>query len=83
MFALSNSGVGSSYSLTRSIELGRDALQVLDDLVVDLLRVDRHLLDLRAEQVAHEAAREARLAVDQRGRADEVRLPLDPLPLRR
>ena len=53
-------------------ELGRDALQVLDDLVVDLLRVDRDLLDLRAEDVAHEAAREARLAVDRataRGRS--------------
>ena len=38
-------------------------------------------LDLRAEQVADEAAREARLAVDERRRAHEVRLPLDPLPL--
>ena len=72
MFALSNSGVDVLVELDAIDELGRDALQVLEDLVVDLLRVDRDLLDLRAEDVAHEAAREARLAVDRataRGRS--------------
>ena len=66
MSALSNSGVGSSYSLMRSIELGGDTLQVLDDLVVDLFGVDGQALDLRAEEVADDAAREAGLAVDER-----------------
>src|SRR6185503_1957723 len=62
-------------------QLGRNALQVLEDLVVDLLRVHGHLFHLRAEHVAHEAAREARLAVDEIRRAHEVRLALDSLPL--
>ena len=66
MFALSNSGICVLVQLDAVDELGRDALQVLEDLVVDLLRVDGDLLDLRAEDVAHEAAREARLAVHQR-----------------
>src|SRR5688572_30120713 len=62
-------------------ELGRDSLQVLDDLVVDLLRIHRQGLDLRAEEIADDAAREARLAMHERRRAQEVGLFLDPLPL--
>ena len=49
---------------------------------MDLLRVDGHLLDFRAEDVSHEAARQAGLAVDGGRRADEMRLSFDALPLR-
>src|SRR5688572_21960478 len=62
-------------------ELRRDPLEVLGDLVVELLRVDRQLVHLRAEQVADDTAREARLPMDEGRRAREVRLLLDPLPV--
>ena len=81
MFALSNSGNDVLVELDAVYELRCNALQVLHDLVVHLLRVDGDLFDLRAEDVAHQPARETRLAVNQRGRADEMRLPLDLLPL--
>src|SRR5436190_2064740 len=42
-------------------ELWCNSLQVLDDLVEYLARVDRDLLDFRAEHVTHQPAREARL----------------------
>ncbi len=47
-------------------ELRGDALEVFDDLVEDLLGVDLDRLDLGAEDVADDAAREARLAMELR-----------------
>ena len=64
-------------------QFGRDPFEVLDDLVVDLTRVDGEAVDLGREEVSDDPARERRLAVQQLGRvADELRLFVDPLPLR-
>src|SRR5258705_4647165 len=47
------------------------SLQVLLDLVVQLLRIHEQRVDLVAEQVAHDTAGEARLALNQRRRSEE------------
>src|SRR5688572_3564877 len=61
-------------------KLGRDALEVLEDFVVNLLGVHGHLLDLLAEQVADEPPGQVGFAMNQAGCPDEVGLFLDLLP---
>ena len=64
-------------------EFRRDALEVLDHLVVHLLRVHREAVHLGGEQVADDAAGERRLPVQQLGRVtDELGLLVDAAPLR-
>ena len=64
-------------------QLRIDLAEVLLDLVVELARVDVERVDLGAEEVADDAAREAGLALQQRRRPpDEGLLAVDLLPER-
>src|SRR5258705_12916758 len=56
------------------------SLQVLLDLVVQLLRIHEQRVDLVAEQVAHDTAGEARLALNQRRGPHRLGLAFDLLP---
>src|SRR5438309_5475865 len=61
-------------------QVGINRLQILDDLVVQHLRVDEQRVDLVAEEIADDAAGEAGLTLQQRGRAHRAGLALDLLP---
>src|SRR5436190_2047118 len=61
-------------------QLGVDLLQVLLDFVVQDLGVDEEQVDVVRQQVAYDAPRQARLALQQRRRSTRRLLPLDLLP---
>ena len=62
-------------------EIRGDVLEVSNDLVVDLLGIDRQAVDLVAKDVAHKPTGKTALPIDQGWRLLKIRLPLDFLPL--